>query len=60
MDSYIIRKRWLVWEEVEVFADTEKEALKIAETKWAELSPQVIGTVQFAGETEMVLPEKKE
>ena len=56
MESYIIRKRWLVWEEVEVFADSEQEALKISDEKWAELSPQVIGTIEFAGQTEMVLP----
>jgi hypothetical protein len=57
MDSYVIRRQFTVWEEVEVFADTEDEAMDIAESKWAELSPLIISPLEPTGNCEIVLPE---
>jgi len=58
MDNYTIRKRFLVWEEVEVFAENEEDAIKTADRSWPQLSPQVVGALEFTGEYEIVLPEE--
>jgi hypothetical protein len=56
MNSYTIRREFVVWEEAEVFADSEDEAVAIAESKWPELSPEIITHFQASGNIEIVLP----
>ncbi len=57
MDPYIIRREFLVWQEVEVFADSEEEAIKIVNENWAELGPVDVSHYQFTGHTQIKLPE---
>jgi hypothetical protein len=57
MKSYIIRREFLVWEEAEIFADSEDEAVEVAETRWKDLSPESLNHLEPTGMIEIILPE---
>ena len=50
MTTYRVQKEYTNWEEIVIEADSEEQALEIAEEEWDERDPITVNSFNYTGE----------